>query len=208
MLLARADLPAADDLFGVATGWTVALAWPLYLSFAVYAAPSLQVFGHGYTGAASVVVLLSLAMLLATACGPVDLMLIMAGRTAWNLANTMASLAVFLCADLLLIPRYGALGAAIGWSLAIATNNVVPLLQVRHHLDCWPWRRPTVLVAAAAVVCFAAAPLTAQAVAGTTWLTFVLAAAVGTGAYAAAVWRLRAPLRLVGVSWRRGVPAA
>jgi O-antigen/teichoic acid export membrane protein len=203
VLLARQDLEGADDLYAVATSWTIGLAWPLYLTFAVYASPSLAVFGHGYTGAGDVVVLLSLAMLVATACGPVDLMLIMAGRTAANLANTIASLTVFLIADLTLIPRYGASGAAIGWSLAIATNNVLPLLQVRHHLGCWPLRRPAVLTAGAAVTCFAAIPLIAQGIAGTTWSSFVVAAVIGTLAYLAALRWLREPLRLTGVAWRR-----
>lgn len=204
VLMARADLRGADDLFAVATSWTVALAWPLYLSFAVYSGPSLRIFGHGYTQAADVVVLLSLAMLVATACGPVDLMLIMAGRTAWNLANTVASFTVFLTADLLLIPDHGPQGAAIGWALAILTNNLLPLFQVRHRLHCWPLRRPALTIVVVSPLCFAAVPLALRAVLGAGWPAFALGATLGTAIYLGALWRLRQPLRVTGVRWRGG----
>ena len=43
-------------------------------------------------------VILSLSMLVATGCGMVDMVLIMAGRTSWNLGNALLALAVNLVA--------------------------------------------------------------------------------------------------------------
>ena len=57
---------------------------------------------------------LAAAMLVATGCGMVDMVLTMAGRTSWNLGNVLLALGVNVGLDLLLIPEHGVLGAAIG----------------------------------------------------------------------------------------------
>ena len=75
-------------------------------------------------------------MLVATACGMVDVVLIMAGKATWNLANVLAAFVVMVGLDLWLIPQLGILGAAIGWSASILVGNLVPLIQVRHALAC------------------------------------------------------------------------
>ena len=54
---------------------------------------------------APVVVVLAAAMLVATGCGMVDMVLAMAGRTSWNLVNVLVALAVTIGLDVLLIPR-------------------------------------------------------------------------------------------------------
>ena len=69
-----------------------------------YARLLLDVFGPGYDSAAPVVVILCLAMLVATACGPVDSVLLMGGRSVLSLINTGLALAVTVTLDLLLIP--------------------------------------------------------------------------------------------------------
>ena len=83
-----------------------------------------------YRAGAPVVVVLACAMLVATGCGMVDMVLAMAGRTSWNLVNVLVALAVTIGLDVLLIPAYGALGAAIGLACAVVVNNLLPLIQV------------------------------------------------------------------------------
>ena len=75
-------------------------------------------------------------MLVATGCGMVDMVLAMAGRTSWNLVNVLVALAVTIGLDVLLIPRLGALGAAIGLACAMVANNLLPLIQVGRALGC------------------------------------------------------------------------
>ena len=60
----------------------------------------------------------------------VYMVLAMAGRTTWNLVNVVIAVAVNLAVDLALIPRLGALGAAVGLAASIVANNLIPLAQV------------------------------------------------------------------------------
>src|SRR5690606_15198992 len=118
-LLARDDLDGAGRAFQTATAWIMALAWPAYLTFAVIAPVAIGVFGDGHGEGATTVALLSLTMLVATAAGPVDSLLLMSGRSGASLANNVAALVLNVVLNLALIPSLGITGAALAWSAAI-----------------------------------------------------------------------------------------
>src|SRR5439155_36056 len=161
------DRAGAQALYRGATAWLVLLTWPLYLLVAAYAPVYLGLFGPGYrTAGAPVVLVLAAAMLLATGCGMVDMVLAMAGRTSWNLGNVLLALAVTLAVDLPLVPRLGALGAAIGLAAAVCVNNLVPLAQIGTALRLHPFGRATLAAAGLAVVCFGVPGLLVRAAAG------------------------------------------
>jgi O-antigen/teichoic acid export membrane protein len=195
-LLGSGDRTGANAVYQTATGWLVLAAWPVYLGTAVFATVYLGLFGPAYRTATTVVVVLALAMLVATGCGMVDTVLAMAGRTSWNLANVVLALAVNLGVDVALIPRLGALGAAIGFAAAALANNLVPLGQVATVLRLHPFGRATAVAALTATVCFGAVPLAVLAVAGATLPAALVAAALGGAGYAAALARLRHVLNL------------
>jgi O-antigen/teichoic acid export membrane protein len=164
--LARGDTARARSIYRAATGWLILVNWPLYLSAMIFAAPLLRIFGPEYSSGRSVVLVLGAAMLVATACGMVDMLLTMGGRSSWNLFNSLAALAVAVSVDLLLIPRLGILGAAIGWAAAILVNNLVPLAQIGLVLRIHPVTRGTVTAALLAAACFAGLPLLGLALTG------------------------------------------
>lgn len=194
--LARGDHARARQVFHVSASWLMAVTWPLFLVFAVLGGPLLGVFGSGYDAGIPVLLLLSVAMLVATGCGDVDSVLIMAGKTTWSLANMLVALGVNLGLDLWLIPGHGVLGAAIGWAAAIVTKNVMALVQVRVALSLHPFGAATSTVAAIATCCFALVPWSITRVAGDGLLGLVLALVAGTTTYAAAIWNRRHVLQL------------
>lgn len=138
---ARRELDAARTLYRLSTTWLVLLTWPLYLVGVVHPATVLSIFGPEYAAGRDVLVVLACATLLSTACGVVDAMLTMAGRTALILVNVAASLVVNVSLNLLLIPTFGIIGAAWAWAGAIAVNNLLPLAQVRWSLGLHPFGR-------------------------------------------------------------------
>lgn len=193
--LARRDLVAARRLYQTGTCWLVLIAWPIYCTFALLAPTILLMFGPEYDRGATVVVILTLVMLVATGCGMVDTVLNMAGRTLWNLANVVLALAVNVTLNLLLIPTLGIEGAAIAWAAAILTNNLVPLAQVGWSLGLHPLGRGTLTAMGLAAVCFGALPGSAVFAGGNP--PWVLAAVVtGTLLYVLGCWRLRRVLDL------------
>ena len=86
--LAVRDRAEANRLYRTATGWLVLLTWPLYLLVMAYAPLYLGHLRHRPIATAPpIVVVLAAAMMLATGCGMVDIVLSMAGKTSWNLAQ-------------------------------------------------------------------------------------------------------------------------
>jgi O-antigen/teichoic acid export membrane protein len=138
-----------------------------------------------------VAVVLAAAMLLATGCGMVDTLLAMAGRTRWNLLNVGLALTVMVAVDLLLIPRLGVLGAAIGLAAAVAANNLLPLAQTWYALRLHPFGRATVTAAGLAAGCFGVLPVALRAATGTGPVAVLAGLAAATCAYLAGVRRLR-----------------
>lgn len=138
---ARRELDAARTLYRLSTTWLVLLTWPLYLVGVVHPATVLGIFGPEYAAGRDVLVVLACATLLSTACGVVDAVLTMAGRTSLILVNVAVSLVVNVSLNLLLIPRFGIIGAAWAWAGAIAVNNLLPLAQVRWSLGLHPFGR-------------------------------------------------------------------
>lgn len=203
--LARRDHAGANHLFQTSAAWLMSVTWPLFLTFALFGSSILEIFGGGYGAGTAVLLLLSLSMLVATGCGDVDTVLIMAGRTSWSLGNMLLALAVNLGLDLWLIPGYGVLGAAIGWAAAIVTKNVAALIQVTIALRLHPFGNATACIGLLSLVTFAAVPALARLTLGTTWIALLVGLAVGTTCYATALWFLRKTLELDSLlSVRRG----
>ena len=194
-LFARDERQAANSVYQAATLWSMIAAWPLYLFLAGFSPVLMGVFGEGYDVATDVVLILSLTMLLATACGPVDSVLLMAGHSWLSLRNSTVALVVNVGLNVLLIPLYGISGAAIAWAVAILVRNVQPLFQVRRHLSMWPLTKTHALVGVGAVLCFGAA----DGVAALSDLPLVLdlgLVVVASSAYLYGIWTWRDPLQL------------
>ncbi|GIF76239.1 lipopolysaccharide biosynthesis protein [Asanoa siamensis] len=194
--LAVKDRLAANTLYQTATGWLILLTWPLYLLVMTYAPAYLGIFGPAFRDGASIVVVLAAAMLVATGCGMVDTVLSMAGRTTWNLGNVLVALGLTIALDLALIPRMGALGAAIGLAAAVVANNVLPLAQVGFGLKLHPFGAGWLSAAAVTVVSFGVAPRAVGYVLGGGPGATMTALGVAGATYLAGVRLLRRPLAL------------
>jgi O-antigen/teichoic acid export membrane protein len=195
----RDEPGAVDRLYKTSTAWLVVLTWPLYLTLIVFADTVLTVFGGGYTDGSAVLVVLSATMLLATGSGMVDMVLMMGGRTSWNLYNVLVAFTVNLTVDLWLIPRTGIIGAATGWALAILAANLLPLSQVSWSLRVHPFGRATSIAMTLSTLCFGLVPLLARLTMGAGWPALLLGCVTGGVCFSIGLWRFRGVLGLAGL---------
>lgn len=195
-LFARRQRSEASAVYQATTAWLILLAWPLYLLAIIDGPAVLAVFGHSYRAGTTVMVILGLAMLVASGCGQVDVVLTTAGRTSWSLANSLLAVAVNVVADLMLIPEYGISGAAVGWAAAIVITNLVPLAQVAAVVRVHPFGRGLPVAILLTTLSFGVIPLGLRALAGDSILVSVLGVAAGCVAAAAGLWCFRRPLQL------------
>jgi O-antigen/teichoic acid export membrane protein len=199
-MFTRGDHQAANRVYQATTAWLVVLTWPLYLLAVAFGPQVIAVFGRSYSAGAAVMVILGLTMLLATACGQVDMVLVTTGRSSWSLLNGLLAVGVNVGLDLILIPRYGIVGAAAGWSAAIVLTNLLPLAQIAVVEGLHPFGRGTAIAVVLSACSFGLLPLGARALAGhaTGHATVASLAAIACGGVvmAAGLWRFRAELNL------------
>ncbi|MEO9326126.1 lipopolysaccharide biosynthesis protein [Nocardioides sp. C4-1] len=183
-ILLTDDHRTLAEVFRVTTAWSVLLAWPLYLVVAAAPASYLALFGDGYDDAVPVVVVMCAAMLVAVATGPVDTLLLMAGRSGLSMANALAALALDLGLCLLLVPRWGITGAACAWAVAVVTRCLLATWQVRAELGVAPGRY-LARVALLPLACFVPVLALGTRSPGPTLLVWLLSGLVATLAYLA-----------------------
>jgi O-antigen/teichoic acid export membrane protein len=190
------DRRGANAVYQVTTAWLILLTWPIYLLAVIFGPSVLSIFGHSYRAGSTVMVILGLTMLVAAACGQVDVVLITTGRSTWSLMNGLLAMLVNIGVDLVLIPRLGITGAAVGWSAAILVSNLVPLVQVAVAAQVHPFGRGTAIAILLTTASFAVIPLGLRAVAG--HAPWVPLAGIGAGCVVMAIglWRLREHLHL------------
>lgn len=208
MLVAQGGVRPLQDLYKTSTAWVMFATWPLYLTFIVQAEWLMRVFGEEYSRGAPVLQLLSSAMLFATACGAVDAVLLMAGRSSWAMMNAWISLVANVSLNVWLIPRWGIAGAALAWTVSIVLSNLLPLVQVKFGVGVHPFGRITFYAAIVPVVLFALIPWIVD-YAGGELIGAIVAFLVCGAIYGALLWRWRHDLGLTGllkVGVKRNVP--
>src|SRR5919106_520986 len=195
-LLARHERDAAQMVYRVGTWWLMALSWPLYLALAVFAPFVLKMFGPGFSAGETPLLILSLAMLFGVGTGNVTVVLLMGGKSVWNLANTIVALAVNVTLNLILIPRFGMNGAAVAWAVSIIVNNLIPLAQVMRFLRLNPFGRGFLVVALGTTACYAGLGILIRSTVGMTAASFVAFVVVATAIYLWILTRSRGTLHL------------
>lgn len=201
---ARGDHALVGRLYGVVTAAMVWAAWPFYAVLAVFAEPVLGIFGDGFESGAPSLRVLAAAMAVATAAGAVQSVLLMAGRSSWQLADKTGALALDVVLLLVLVPHWGIEGAAIAWAVTIVVDTAVVGYQVQVLMGVRPPWGPILWAAALPVVMV----LVPSVLVASTWGTGVSVAAATTAAlavvYLAAGALLRRRLGLLDLVRLRG----
>jgi O-antigen/teichoic acid export membrane protein len=190
-VLARSESGRAGKLYQTATVWLMALAFPAYITTMVFAPTLLRAFGHGFGSGATALIILGAANLFAAACGPVDVVLLMAGRSGLSLMNNGIALAANIGLNVLLIPRYGINGAAIAWAVSLFVTNAFPLVQVWRNPGVHPFGRGWVTILAISAVAVAGVEVAVRLVLGSTLVALATALLVTAVVYGLALHRYR-----------------
>ena len=186
----RGEHEQLDVLYKQVTRWTLAATVPVLMVLAVLPGPVLHLFdGAGPEGEAALRILI-VGMIVPVMVGTVGFILIMGGRTGWDLLVYVSSFAIDLgLAFALARPEsLGVRGAAIAQACTLTFSAVARLMLVRRFLRIWPFDRWFLRLIAPTAIGVAVMWGAAQVLPDPKWLVeLVIAGAVGTGAYAAAV---------------------
>jgi O-antigen/teichoic acid export membrane protein len=157
-LYERGERDRLNSLFKSITRWTLGGTIPLLLLFLIAPGPVLHVFGAEYDTGDSWLRILLIGQTVNVSVGAAGFILIMVGRTGWDLAVYAASFALDLAVALTLVPKYGPLGAAIAQTTALVFSNALRLYLVWRFVRIQPYDRyyarlliPTVIGGAAMI---------------------------------------------------------
>lgn len=136
----RNEMERLNSLFKTVTGWGISFSLPIFGLFLLFPAFVMGIFGKAFVMGASCLVVLSLGEFINAAVGPVGYFLMMTGKPKVNLINS-----IFMCGlnaglNILLIPRYGLMGAAGATGSSIALINLLRLAEVYFFYRILPFR--------------------------------------------------------------------
>ena len=178
-------------LYQTATGWLMAMAWPIGLLMAVFSIFLMRLFGPSFAAGHTALTILALMMLFVTASGNNMVILVMTGRTRMTLAIASLTVAINLAANLLLIPRLGINGAALAWLVSLVVSNLLTSAVLYHDHRLHPFG-PAFLPVVVGSLCLVGLPAVAcRAILGNHWDGFVAAVLVSGALYGAYLWVVR-----------------
>ena len=195
-LIAHGDQDRTRAVYRASTTWLVLASWPLYITMVIMAPALLSVFGEGYVEATTAVMILGATMLVATAVGPVDVVLLMAGKSQWNLINTIVAVVLNIGLNLMLIPSFGLTGAAIAWSASILANNLLPLIEVWLFTGQHPFGNGWVVAVGLTIFTFGLVELAMRWLLGPTLLAVIASGVIAGAIFVVGLWAFRRPLEL------------
>jgi O-antigen/teichoic acid export membrane protein len=126
--------------YKTADKWIFTLGLPVFLVFFIFAPSILRVFGDDFSRGGDALRILAAGQMVSCSVGPIGFLLNMTGRQKLNLVNAIVLAVITVGLNILLIPEYGILGAAVGTAIPLAAINVVRLVEVRIIHGFTPFR--------------------------------------------------------------------
>ncbi|WP_255190997.1 oligosaccharide flippase family protein [Natronobeatus ordinarius] len=131
------DRDAVDDIYATTTKWVYVLTFPAFCLFVVFPRDVIHLFfGPAYTDAALVLPILATGFFLSAAAGRDRETLSAVGATTWIAVGNVVGLTLNVVVNLLLIPRYGYVGAAVAsvTSLIALHGVICAILAIRYDI--------------------------------------------------------------------------
>jgi O-antigen/teichoic acid export membrane protein len=186
----RGERARLDELYKNVTRWTVAATIPVLLVLGILPAETLRIFGHEFAAGADALRILILGMTVSVLVGTVGFILIMAGRTGWDLVVFLGGFAIDIAVAVAFAgpERLGMRGAALAQALTTAFTNVTRLLLVRRFLGIWPFDRAWLRLVLPTILGGLTMGVVHAAIADGRWFVdLVVSSGLGVGVYGAAM---------------------
>jgi O-antigen/teichoic acid export membrane protein len=153
-LVTRQDEQAIDDLYWQSAVWITVITFPIFLlTFSLARPLTLFLFGERYAGSGWIMAVLAVGYYFNAALGFNADTLRIYGRLRYTVIIDFVSLFIGVALNLILIPRYGAMGAAIGTCGTLVLYNILNHIGLKFatkiNLFQWQYLRVYVSIALA-----------------------------------------------------------
>jgi O-antigen/teichoic acid export membrane protein len=117
-------------MYQTASKWIFAFNLPLFLILVLFPAQILSLFGKGFVEGSTALVLLTCGKMVDISTGMCGAVIDMTGYTLLKLINAITQFALSMSLSILLIPRWGIIGAAVAALIGISGVNLLRLVEV------------------------------------------------------------------------------
>ncbi len=186
-LWATGKTEAAHTVYRESTWWVMAISWPVLLLMALFAPLLMSLISQDYRTGAVALEILALAMLANTGTGNNSIAILMAGRNSTNLLIGVIAVILNVVLNIVLIPRFGATGAAGAWSVSILFTAVAASLVLFRKVNVHPFGSGYLAVALSAIASYGVLGTVVRSVLGTTWISGVIVVVFGSALYLASL---------------------
>ena len=182
-MVERANHDGLVDLYWRTAIWTAVITFPIFAVTIALAGPlTATLFGERYAGSGTYLAIMSVGYYVNAALGFNSVTLSAAGRLRSVVSVNLISAVVSVIAAFVLIPPFGALGAAISVCLTLLVQNGLLQLELRRRMDIPLVYRPA--IEAYAVIGVAAAVLVVvESIIGLPWVGIGLVAIASVGVF-------------------------
>ena len=147
------NIDEIGSIFSLVTKWLILLAFPILLFLVFFSKTAITVlFGASYENAAPVLAILSICFFAKTAVGPSGTTLLSLGHSKINMRISIAALMVSILLCILLIPRFGLIGAAIATGFATIFQQVSMYVMMKRFVKARLFRKSLLLYAGYCIV--------------------------------------------------------
>jgi O-antigen/teichoic acid export membrane protein len=161
-LYAQDNLEQMGRLYQTTTRWTLMTNLPLFLLMVLYPGPLLSIFGESFVAGATALAVLAYAELANAGTGICGSIIDMTGYTKLKLVNSVIWVILLSVSNVLLIPRWGILGAATATLLSTTLINLLRVTEVWLLLRLQPYNRSFLKPLAAGLGTFVSAQILNQ----------------------------------------------
>jgi O-antigen/teichoic acid export membrane protein len=189
----RGERERLDALYKQVTRWTLSATVPVLLVLAIMPAPVLRIFGAEFVEGEASLRILIVGMIVPVMVGTVGFILIMAGRTGWDLLVYLGGFAIDVAIAMALArPEVlGMRGAAIAQAATLTFSAIARLVLVRRFLGIWPFDASYLRIVVPTLIGgLAMAAVHAMVPDGRWLIDLLLSGAVGTAVYAIALFAI------------------
>lgn len=126
-------------LYQTLTRWSLSSMLPFVATTILFAKPILAIFGDEFVAGVPVLIIVGMALVTGAGTRICHSMIVMTGHPRLAFLNTTVGLVLNLLFDLILIPAWGVVGAALATAISMTVVNIARLLQVYWLLKVWPY---------------------------------------------------------------------
>jgi O-antigen/teichoic acid export membrane protein len=130
-----------EGLLKMMARWMVAGSAPLFILIMFYNHELLRIFGQYFVEGDNLLIILAVGQFLSVVLGTIGLVVVMTGHPWVEVGNMTFGFVLFIILNLVLIPRYGALGAVIANATVTGAINIPRLLEAWGLFRIHPFSR-------------------------------------------------------------------